>query len=523
MVHLQRRARGCRAAALPAFSTVLLLAGPVASAGAALAPDARAYAEHCAECHGASLGGGRAPPLLDAKWTRPGGADALQRSIREGVPARGMPAFSGVLPPSTLDAIAMHVLARNAAAGAERVFAPTAGDREESDLHDYRIEPLVVAGLDRPRSIALLAEGGGLVTDARGLRRFDASGLRPEPIEGLPAHDALEDVSPHPDYARHGWIYLTYVCSSACGHAERHRYAVARGRLRDGRWSDGEVLAWFGDGDASYGVAKLAFDGAGHVYFTLSGAERPGLDPADFEAEIARPRDLGSHRGKVFRLRDDGGVPRDNPFVDLAGALPAIWSSGHRGLSGLAYDRETGALWATEHGPWGGDELNRIEPGADYGWPAVSFGYHYGGAPRGAAHAADVRPPVFHWTPAIGISNVLVYRGSAFPRWQGHVFVGALGERIGRTLYRFQLDDGRARLYAYPTDADGRVLRDGDGRPRPRASRFEEVAPDVGRIRDLREGPDGYLYLLLEHPDRVVRLVPVEPSGRDAGTPEGRP
>jgi glucose/arabinose dehydrogenase len=141
----------------------------------------------------------------------------------------------------------------------------------------------------------------------------------------------------------------------------------------------------------------------------------------------------------------------------------------------------------------------------------------------GAAHAPGVKPPVFHWTPSIGISNVLVYRGTAFPRWEGHLFIGALGERIGRTLYRFQLVDGRAQMYEYPTDAAGRVLRDADARPRPRTSRFEEVAPDIGRIRDLREGPDGFLYLLLEHPDRIVRLVPVDVGAQEPSPLEGRP
>jgi glucose/arabinose dehydrogenase len=204
----------------------------------------------------------------------------------------------------------------------------------------------------------------------------------------------------------------------------------------------------------------------------------------------------------------DGRVPADNPFVKEPGAIPAIWSYGHRGLSGLSYDAESGALYATEHGPWGGDELNRIQRGANYGWPLVSSGYHYAGMPIAAAQKDGVVPPIFHWTPSIGVSNVLTYRGAAFPKWQGDLLVGSLGARIGRTLYRFRLTNDRAQLYAYPSDASGHVLRDAKGTALPRAPRFEEVVPDIGRIRDMRVGAEGYIYLLLEHPDRIVRLVP---------------
>jgi glucose/arabinose dehydrogenase len=203
-------------------------------------------------------------------------------------------------------------------------------------------------------------------------------------------------------------------------------------------------------------------------------------------------------------------VPDDNPFVQQADALASIWTYGHRGLSGLHYDPVRSVLWSTEHGPWGGDELNRLERGGNYGWPRVSLGYHYAGAPIDSASRDGMIAPVFHWTPSVGVSNVVVYTGSAFPRWRGHLLVGSLGGRIARTLYRFQIDGPRAQLYAYPSDAGGRVLRDADGKPLPRVPRFEEVAPDVGRIRDLRIGPEGYVYLLLENPARLVRLVPAE-------------
>ena len=278
--------------------------------------------------------------------------------------------------------------------------------------------------------------------------------------------------------------------------------------MRDGRWSDNKTLIEYGDGDTAYGVSKLAFDDRGHVYFTLSAAEHPGQDPADLDAEMAKAQDLASYRGKVFRIEEDGRIPADNPFVGKAGALPAIWSYGHRGLSGLTFDRARGELWATEHGPWGGDELNLIRGGANYGWPLVSFGYHYVGKHIDVAQAPALQSPTFHWTPSIGVSNVLVYDGAAFPKWRGQLFVGSLGSRIGRSLYRFELKDTAARLYEYPSDAHGRVLRDAAGTAQPRVPRYEEVLPDIGRIRDMRVGPEGYFYLLLERPERIVRVVP---------------
>lgn len=423
-----------------------------------------------------------------------------------------MPAWAGVLTEADIQALVGHIRELNSrqaehgeSVSASRDDAPST---LKTNLYDIRVESIVEQGLDQPKSLAALPDGRLLVTDSKGLRVIRNGQLAHEVVTGIPANDSLEEIARHPS---NGWFYLTYLCSKACGHENRHTYTLARGHLRDARWTDNEALADFGDGDASYGVSKIAFDDRGHVFLTLSGAERPGRDPADFEAEIAKPQDLGSYRGKVLRLQEDGRIPDDNPFARRPGALPAIWSYGHRGLSGLYFDSATQALWATEHGPWGGDELNRIHAGGNYGWPVVSFGHHYAGKPIAAAQQAGMQSPVFHWSPSIGVSNVLVYDGAAFPNWRGQVFVGSLGARIGRTLFRFELKEGRALLYAYPSDAQGHVLRDEAGNALPRVPRYEEVAPDIGRIRDMRVGPQGYLYLLLEHPDRVVRLAPATP------------
>jgi aldose sugar dehydrogenase len=482
-------------------------AAPAAPAGAKAA--AHIYASYCADCHGAQLEGANGPALRDGRWTQADASTALAMRIREGVPARGMPAWRGTIADADIAALAAFIVERNSQQGKSEQLS----DTFTTNLYDVRIEPLLERGLKQPKSLAVLADGTVLVTEEHGLRLLREAKLASQPIAGIPANDSVEEIAVHP--ARAGdsvpWLYMTSLCSKACGHPQRHTYTLSRGRLRDGRWTDNQTLIEYGDGDTAYGVSKIAFDDRGHVYFTLSAAEHPGQDPADLDGEMAKAQNLASYRGKVFRIEEDGRIPADNPFAGKPGALPAIWSYGHRGLSGLSFDPARGELWSTEHGPWGGDELNLIRGGRNYGWPLVSFGYHYVGKHVDASGGAELVPPVFHWTPSIGVSNVLIYDGAAFPKWRGQLFVGSLGARIGRTLYRFELKDTAARLYEYPSDAQGHVLRDAAGTALPRVPRYEEVLPDIGRIRDLRVGPEGYLYLLLERPDRIVRVVPAQP------------
>jgi glucose/arabinose dehydrogenase len=483
-------------------------AGAPAAAGAKAA--SHIYASYCADCHGAKLEGASGPTLRDGRWTQADASTALVARIGAGVPERGMPAWRGVIADADIAALAAFVVERNAQQGKTEQLP----DTFTTHLYDVRIESILEQGLKQPKSLAVLGDGSLLVTEDHGLRLVRDGKLVPEPIAGVPPNDSIEEIAARAADAGDAapWLYITYLCSKACDHAQRHTYTLARGRLRDGRWSDNKTLIEYGDGDTAYGVSKLAFDDRGHIYFTLSAAEHPGQDPADLDAEMARAQDLASYRGKVFRIEEDGRIPADNPFAGKTGALPAIWSYGHRGLSGLTFDRARGELWSTEHGPWGGDELNLIRGGRNYGWPLVSFGYHYVGKHIDAAQAAALESPIFHWTPSIGVSNVLVYDGAAFPKWQGQLFVGSLGARIGHTLYRFELKDTAARLYEYPADATGRVLRDAAGTAQPRMPRYEEVLPDIGRIRDMRVGPEGYFYLLLERPERIVRVVPAQPA-----------
>ncbi len=357
---------------------------------------------------------------------------------------------------------------------------------ERSAQHDFRIVT-VADGLIVPWGIAFLPGGDMLVTERPGrLRIVRAGRLLPEAVPGVPAvrvggQGGLLDVAAHPRFAENRLIYLTFSKPSADG--TTNTTAVVRGRFENDRLVNVETIlearAW-SEGEGHFG-SRLAFDGAGYLYVTIGDRQ---VYPKDLEGHPAQ--DLSTHHGKVLRLHDDGRVPADNPFVGRQGALPEIWSYGHRNQQGLAIDGD-GTVWATEHGPQGGDELNLIERGKNYGWPVVGFGvmYRTGAAIHPGTMREGMEPPVHVWIPSIAASGLMRYRGDAFPLWRGSLFAGGLG---GEQLVRLTLD-GR------------------------RVVNVEQLLQRRGRIRDVREGPDGLVYVAFENragtPTSIVRLEPV--------------
>jgi glucose/arabinose dehydrogenase len=228
---------------------------------------------------------------------------------------------------------------------------------------------------------------------------------------------------------------------------------------------------------------KLAFDRNGYLFLTLGDRQVP--PEGNLDAHPAQ--DLSNHHGKIVRLHDDGRVPADNPFLNRQGVRPEIWTYGHRNAQGLAVHPDTGEVWTNEHGPQGGDELNRPLPGRNYGWPVVGFGVNYqtGLAIHSGTHREGMEQPVHVWVPSIGISGMMFYTGDRFPNWRGNMFVGGM---VGQRLARLTLD-GR------------RVVNE------------ETLAQQMGRIRDVRQGLDGYIYLVTDDrdgkPTPVLRLEPV--------------
>ena len=374
------------------------------------------------------------------------------------------------------------LLAASIAAGAANALPAAGADVFQSEEHAFRVVT-VTSGLDHPWGLAFLPDGRMLVTERPGrLRTVTAGRLDPEPVAGVPrvyarGQGGLLDVALHPEFRENGWVYLSY----SAGKRGRAGAEVARGRLRGGRLEDVEVLFRAlpkSSGGRHFG-SRLRFAPGGHLFVSLGD-----------RGERHRAQDPGDHAGSIVRIRDDGGVPADNPFVGVDGARPEIYTIGHRNVQGVAFHPGTGALWAHEHGPRGGDEVNLVRAGVNYGWPVISYGREYAAdLPVGeGTHREGMAQPAHQWTPSIAPSGLTVYDGDRFPGWRGNLFAGALKFRL---LARLVLDGERVVH-------EERLLED-----------------RYGRIRDVRAGPDGLLYLLTDAPaphGALLRLEPV-PSG----------
>jgi len=349
-----------------------------------------------------------------------------------------------------------------------------------SEKHSFRIVPLL-AGLENPWSIAFLPDGRMLVTERAGRLRLVTQDFKldPKPIDGLPevianGQGGLFDVVLHPQHAQNGWIYWAYNAPGTGGWGT----ALARGKLQGQRMTEVQVLFSMQPKtrSAHHFGGRIVFDAAGMVYLTLG-------DRGDKD----RAQKLNDHAGSVIRLHDDGRVPNDNPFVERAGALPEKWTLGHRNMQGAAINPQTGELWTHEHGPQGGDEVNVIRPGLNYGWPVVTYGVNYGlGTKIGEGQSKPgMVQPLQVWVPSIAPSGMAFVSGSQFPLWQGSMLVGALR---GQMLVRLTLEGDKVL-------SEERLFQ---GRP--------------GRIRDVRMGPDGLVYLLTDDPQgALLRLEPAKP------------
>jgi glucose/arabinose dehydrogenase len=437
------------------------------------------YNQNCANCHGRDLQGGQVPSLLiDSNWKHGSDDASNARSISEGVVTNGMPAWKEALNEAEIRAMVVLIREKRAAAlRRETVFARPAEDQSaKSQEHSFRIKT-VADGLRTPWSVAFLPDGRMLVTELSGaLRVVDNGNVQPA-VEGTPkvraqGQGGMLAVALHPGYQTNGWIYLSYSDRSSNGDGLT---AVVRGRLKGNQWVDEEAIFrapenFYKRGGVHFGC-RFVFDNAGHLFFSIG--ERGDKDNAQ---DVTRPN------GKVHRIFDDGRIPPDNPFAGKGNAFQTIWSYGNRNPQGLAAHPVTGELWETEHGPRGGDELNLIKPGANYGWPVITYGMDYNGSPISALTAKEgMEQPIIHWTPSIAVCGITFYTGDKFPRWKNNLFVTSLAAQEFRRL----VIDGH------------RVLSQ------------EVLFKNIGRLRDVANGPDGLLYVVLNGPDRVIKLEPV--------------
>lgn len=338
----------------------------------------------------------------------------------------------------------------------------------------------VVEGLEHPWGLAFLPDGRQLVTERPGrLRIVGTDGSLSEPLTGLPevyarGQGGLLDVALDPDFAKTPWVYFSFSEPGEGGGGT----AVGRGRLGEKGLEAVEVIFRQEpklDAGQHFG-SRLVFDRQGRLYVTSG--DRGNWD------NVQR---LDRGQGKIFRIERDGGIPADNPFVATKDANPAIWSYGHRNPQGAALNPQTGELWQTEHGAKGGDELNIARAGLNYGWPVITLGVNYNGQPIGSgrADAPDMEQPIHHWTPSIAPSGLAFYTADRFPAWKGNLFVGALAFM---RVVRLELDGDK-------------VVSE------------EALLVDLGeRIRDVRVGPDGYLYLLTDAANGKLLRVGLKPK-----------
>jgi glucose/arabinose dehydrogenase len=362
--------------------------------------------------------------------------------------------------------------------------SPVAGNPVASNSTTYR-QTTLIEGLERPWGMAWLPDGSILITEKAGRIRWVRNGkLEPNSIVGVPdvmanGQGGLLDISLHPKFAENRWVYLTY----AHGSPAANRTRLARAKLDGQTLRDLQVIfevAQVKSGSQHFG-SRILWLPDGTLLLAIGDGGNP---PVQLEGDLIRKQaqNLRSSLGKILRLNADGSIPGDNPFGGRADVNPAIWSYGHRNIQGLTYDPTSRRIWASEHGSRGGDELNLIEQGKNYGWPIVTYSQEYTG---GEISQERSRPgmvdPKRVWTPAIAPSGLAIYRGNRFPSWQGDLFAGGLVSQNVRHL---------------KVDAAGKVQ--------------EQQPIEIGqRVRDVRQGPDGLLYILTDDANgRLIRLDP---------------
>lgn len=429
------------------------------------------YQEYCASCHGEKLAS-----FVDRQWLYGNSWNEVFTAIKVGYPDDGMPAYDTTFTDKQINDLVDYILN-----GIENLTqeefeeAPKWTGTIQSEELTFRLDT-VASGLGIPWGVAFLPDGDLLVTERSGkFHRVNAQGKK-QSIRGVPkvldrGQGGLLDVEVHPDFADNQYIYLSY--SKPDG--DRATTAVMRARLDNNQLTEQQIIFEAKPylGTRHHYGSRLEFDREGYLY--LSVGDRGRRDQ--------NPQSLDNHCGKIHRIYDDGRIPEDNPFVDTPGAIPSIYSYGHRNPQGVAIHPETGEIWDNEHGPRGGDEVNRIQKGHNYGWPVISYGINYNGTKfTDLTEKEGMEQPEHYWVPSIGVCGMTFVSGDRYPNWKGDILNGSL---------RFQYIS-RLKM------EDGKIVGE------------EKLLKNIGRLRDVKMGNDGFIYFTVEDPGLVLRIVPVE-------------
>lgn len=439
------------------------------------------YQEYCANCHGDKFQGGNAQSLVDGIWQFGGEKSYMFRNIKFGIQHLGMPSYAASLSDDEINSLTSFILEEEKKIGAERPPMP-----DWIETQDYKIKVEVFAeSLESPWSIDFLNESTALITERPGRVRIVKNGqLIDAVLEGTPevlneGQGGLMDVAVDPKYTENGWIYLAYshVLDQESGEGKRPpaMTRIVRGQIMGNKWMNQQIVFeapedTYRNTRHHYG-SRIVFDPDGFMYFSIGDR---GARP--------QAQDVSKPNGKIHRMLPNGDIPKDNPFVNEEGAIKSIYSYGNRNPQGLAIHPATGQVWETEHGPFGGDELNLINSGKNYGWPEITYGKNYNGTIITNETAKDgMEQPNLYWKPSIAVCGLDFYDGTLFPQWQNKLMVGALKYEEVKLLHI----------------EGNRVIHE------------QTIVKNLGRVRDVSTGPDGAVYVVLNNPDKVIRLSPI--------------
>lgn len=437
------------------------------------------YGQNCAQCHGANLTGGNAASLVDGIWQFGAEDGYVFRNIKFGIAHLGMPSYQSTLKDGDIREIMKYIRDSEKKTGAEK--PPIA---KELETRDYDINVEVFAeGLEIPWAIDFIDKNKALITERPGRLRIVENGiLQSEAVKNTPkvlaeGQGGLMDVALDPEYAINGWVYLAFsheIENTIGAKRPPAMTKIVRGKIENNTWTNEEVL--FEAPHETYRTTRhhygcrIVFDPWGYLYFAI-GDRGAGYQAQDYKLP----------NGKVHRIYKDGSIPEDNPWLVDEGSIPSLYTLGNRNIQGMAIHPETGQLWVTEHGPMGGDELNLIEWGKNYGWETITYGLNYNGTIiTEETHKPGMEQPILYWKPSIAVCGLDFYTGDLFKKWKNKLMVGAL---------KYE----EVRLLSLEKD---RVMHQ------------EVIVKGQGRVRDVCTGPDGAIYVVLNSPGTVLRLTP---------------
>ena len=468
------------------ISTCLFLAIGFMSHHKTLAQSgAEIYSAYCGGCHGDRMQGSVASTLIKSTWKYGSDRNSIIRNITHGIPSTTMISWKDALSSKEIESVTDYILkAQTSSEAIETVDKPLTVNTK---LYSLNIERYVIEGLDGPWGFEFVDANRALITGKKGDLYWIVNGkVDDRKITGLPrtyAHDmygGMMDLALDPEYSRNGWIYiaLSHNPANSSDKMAPGMTKIVRGKLQGHQWVQEETLFQVHDsvmvsGGSRWG-ARLLFDKEGDLYFSIGDMQQAiqtGNNPQlPWRAE-----------GKIYRIHPDGSIPKDNPYHGRNDALQAIYSWGTRNVQGLAQHPLTGEIFFTDHGPRGGDELNILKRGGNYGWPVITYGVNYDGSIiTNKTYQDGMEQPITYWTPSIAVCAAEFVSGNKFPKWKNNLLVTAL-----------KFEELR------------RLVIDGD-----RVTEQEILLKGYGRVRDVKFGPDGALYVLTNTPDALLRITP---------------